>query len=116
MLFYKQSINLDSPDIFIVVIKLISAMRAHFYVFSVIAIDEQGVNSPELSVIIVLCSGCSDHGTCNFTKVRPDSTAEFKYATCECEPYWTGGIILFVLCLGFEVLFFTTLAAYLNLF
>ncbi|XP_053372749.1 uncharacterized protein LOC123561027 [Mercenaria mercenaria] len=59
---------------------------------SVTAKDDYGVNSPPLDVVIVLCTGCTSHGVCNTSVIREDvkSTDNFKYATCICEPYWTG--------------------------
>ena len=46
---------------------------------------------------IVLCSGCNQHGTCNFDQYREETkmTDPIKTAACDCigdgeDPYWTG--------------------------
>ncbi|XP_053372974.1 uncharacterized protein LOC123561094 [Mercenaria mercenaria] len=59
---------------------------------SMTAKDDKGVNSPPVDIVIVLCTNCSSHGVCNNSVIRDDerSTDNFKYAMCECEPYWEG--------------------------
>ncbi|XP_053372780.1 uncharacterized protein LOC123559692 [Mercenaria mercenaria] len=59
---------------------------------SVSASDDRGVNAPVVDIVVVLCTGCNAHGVCNNSVIREDlkSTDSFKYATCVCEPYWTG--------------------------
>ncbi|KAL4229260.1 Mucin-4 [Mactra antiquata] len=61
-------------------------------IVSVAAEDNLGVKSPTVDVIVVLCTGCNNNGVCNHSLIRddPNSTENFKYATCECTPYWTG--------------------------
>lgn len=61
-----------------------------FCLFRLITVDEHGLNSPELDIIIVYCSLCSGHGTCDFDNVREDSVDGFQYATCVCTEHWTG--------------------------
>lgn len=61
-----------------------------FCLFRLITVDEHGLSSPELDVIIVYCSLCSGHGTCDFDNVREDSVDGFQYATCNCTEHWTG--------------------------
>ncbi|WAR04750.1 MLP-like protein [Mya arenaria] len=58
---------------------------------SVAVVDAHNVRSPEFDVVIVLCTGCRDHGACNSSLVREGGTDSFKYATCLCEVYWTVG-------------------------
>ena len=45
-----------------------------------------------IDVVIVLCSGCNGHGTCNYTNIRAvaNNSDNFRYAACICEPYWEG--------------------------
>ncbi|XP_053372966.1 uncharacterized protein LOC123561091 [Mercenaria mercenaria] len=59
---------------------------------SMTAKDDKGVNSPPVDIVIVLCTNCNSHGVCNNSVIRDDerSTDNFKYAMCECEPYWEG--------------------------
>ena len=59
-------------------------------------VDDRNISSEEVDIIIVLCTGCNGHGACNQTDYRPDSTNDFKYATCNCEAYWTGKSLILV--------------------
>ncbi|KAK3609861.1 hypothetical protein CHS0354_015052 [Potamilus streckersoni] len=58
----------------------------------VIAEDNNGVVSNLCEPTIVFCSGCNNHGVCDFTTYRNDNrtTTKFKYARCICNPYWSG--------------------------
>ncbi|XP_076437418.1 uncharacterized protein LOC143276674 [Babylonia areolata] len=58
----------------------------------VVVEDSNGARSPSLQVEIVQCSGCSNHGTCNFEELREQDTVDqtFREATCDCETYWSG--------------------------
>jgi len=60
------------------------------YFSSIKAIDDQGATSPELDIIIVICSLCNNHGVCNNSQVRENSTDHYQYAVCECRSPWTG--------------------------
>ncbi|KAK3597086.1 hypothetical protein CHS0354_022093 [Potamilus streckersoni] len=59
---------------------------------SITAQDQLAVQSPALTLDIYLCTGCTNHGNCDFTQQRADnrSTSKFKYAVCICTPYWQG--------------------------
>ncbi|KAL3837565.1 hypothetical protein ACJMK2_022913 [Sinanodonta woodiana] len=59
---------------------------------SVTVEDNHGVQAPALELTLLVCSGCSSHGNCDFTQERQDnrSTTHFKYVTCNCRPYWEG--------------------------
>ncbi|KAL3837566.1 hypothetical protein ACJMK2_022914, partial [Sinanodonta woodiana] len=59
---------------------------------SVTVEDNHGVQAPALELTLLVCSGCSNHGSCDFTQERRDnrSTTHFKYVTCNCSPYWEG--------------------------
>ncbi|KAL3837657.1 hypothetical protein ACJMK2_023003, partial [Sinanodonta woodiana] len=59
---------------------------------SLTAEDEFKVQSPALTLDISICSGCTDHGVCDFTQQRAEnrSMPTFKYAVCICNPYWQG--------------------------
>ena len=48
---------------------------------------EAGIN-----VVMIVCSGCNGHGSCNYTDIRTitGTNDNFRYATCICEPYWDG--------------------------
>ena len=58
-----------------------------------------GKTSAPLVFDIILCSGCSNHGVCNFTEFREGtkSTDAIKHVVCACdgseEPFWTGALI-----------------------
>ena len=53
--------------------------------------DEKNLEAV-IDVVFVVCSGCSDHGTCNYNVIRgvSDNNENFRYATCNCEPFWDG--------------------------
>ncbi|XP_052253079.1 fibrillin-1-like [Dreissena polymorpha] len=53
--------------------------------------DSKNVSAPILDIVIVVCSLCSGHGTCNTSVFREaQGNPNHKLATCQCEPYWTG--------------------------
>ena len=64
----------------------------NFNNFSITVVDNQNVYAEAIDVIIVLCTGCSEHGSCDFTTFRQDNvtTETFKIATCNCSKYWEG--------------------------
>ncbi|KAL8604296.1 hypothetical protein ACOMHN_023666 [Nucella lapillus] len=53
--------------------------------------DSKGAVSPSLRIPIVLCTGCSNQGSCNFSTIRPSVDEYFQLATCDCQPYYAGG-------------------------
>ncbi|KAL8611728.1 hypothetical protein ACOMHN_038981 [Nucella lapillus] len=53
--------------------------------------DSKGAVSPSLRISIVLCTGCSNQGSCNFSTIRPSVNEYFQLATCDCQPYYAGG-------------------------
>ena len=58
---------------------------------SVTVIDSKNVSAPILDIVLVVCSLCSGHGTCNTSVLREvHDNPNFKLATCQCEPYWAG--------------------------
>lgn len=61
------------------------------------AFDEYNVSSAEIDVGIVYCTGCSDHGTCDFNSTREVETGTdtFYLATCICREYWEGNSVCF---------------------
>ena len=67
-----------------------------YFSFSVYATDNMGKTSAPFVFDIILCSGCSNHGVCNFTAFREGTktTDAIKYVVCVCdggeESYWTG--------------------------
>lgn len=62
----------------------------HVVIYSIQAVDDLGLSSPELDVTIVYCSQCNGHGTCDFELVREQSYDNFKYAVCNCTENWEG--------------------------
>ncbi|KAK7485812.1 hypothetical protein BaRGS_00022912 [Batillaria attramentaria] len=53
--------------------------------------DSKDVQSPRRDVIIILCSQCSGHGTCDVTDTTPSKLARnVLIAGCTCEPAWAG--------------------------
>ena len=53
--------------------------------------DEKNLEAV-IEVVFVVCSGCNDHGTCNYNVIRgvSENNDNFRYATCDCQPYWDG--------------------------
>ena len=44
-----------------------------------------------MTIPIIMCTGCSDHGRCDYTRTRPSqSDSLFQYAVCECQPAYSG--------------------------
>ena len=68
-----------------------------FLHFSVYAVDSLGKPSAPHVFEIILCTGCNQHGTCNFTEYKDGTykTDPIKYAICDCDGdgnsnFWTG--------------------------
>ncbi|KAH3882943.1 hypothetical protein DPMN_006890 [Dreissena polymorpha] len=58
---------------------------------SVTVTDSNNVSAPILDIVLVVCSLCSGHGTCNTSVLREThGNPNYKLATCQCELYWTG--------------------------
>ncbi|KAK3579903.1 hypothetical protein CHS0354_031421 [Potamilus streckersoni] len=58
---------------------------------SVTAQDEQGYFAPSVSVDLIICDGCSQHGSCDLDTYQTDyGMCSFKRVKCICEPYWEG--------------------------
>ena len=59
--------------------------------YSIIIADEKKLEAV-MEIVLVVCSGCSSHGTCNYTNIREvsDEDENYRFATCHCEPYWEG--------------------------
>ncbi|KAK7092486.1 hypothetical protein V1264_008224 [Littorina saxatilis] len=57
----------------------------------VYAIDSSQGQSVVHTIPLIVCSGCSGHGQCDFTHVQQAvGKAYFRYAVCECSTGWTG--------------------------
>lgn len=58
--------------------------------------DVMGKTSALFVFELVICTGCSDHGICDFdeNKVGTRKSDDVKYAKCICDggslPYWSG--------------------------
>lgn len=59
---------------------------------SIVSKDSAGLRSSSMDLITVACTGCSSHGTCNFTTFLELSggSSNFRIASCVCEMYWEG--------------------------
>ncbi|XP_055997522.1 uncharacterized protein LOC125648181 [Ostrea edulis] len=57
---------------------------------SIIAVDNQGAQSPSLDVAIILCTGCSDRGKCDKVNVIPTDNDLFHTAACSCNNGYSG--------------------------
>ena len=58
--------------------------------FSFWAVDDQGSASSTLTVVIVKCYGCSNHGVCDFDHPRPTSEPNQLRTPCLCDIGWEG--------------------------
>ena len=57
----------------------------------VYAVDSKGAVSPEMVIRIRLCSGCSNHGSCDLKHaVVSTKDPNMEYAVCMCYPAYTG--------------------------
>ncbi|KAH3701384.1 hypothetical protein DPMN_076382 [Dreissena polymorpha] len=66
-------------------------LTRRFICCSITVTDSKNVSAPILDIVIVVCSLCSGHGTCNTSVFREaQGNPNHKLATCQCEPYWTG--------------------------
>ncbi|KAK7483627.1 hypothetical protein BaRGS_00025180, partial [Batillaria attramentaria] len=61
-------------------------------VLSFFVTDSKDVQSPVFVVPVVVCSNCSDHGVCDFSRSYFDEEGDynFQFAVCVCEPAWDG--------------------------
>ncbi|XP_041371795.1 fibrillin-2-like isoform X2 [Gigantopelta aegis] len=61
---------------------------------SLTAVDQKGLKAALVDTTIVLCTGCSDQGQCDFTTHQTVTTSTqnqmFHIATCTCVTGWTG--------------------------
>ncbi|XP_070174967.1 uncharacterized protein [Littorina saxatilis] len=54
------------------------------------AVDSKNVQSPVRDVTLITCSGCTNHGTCDFSRTSTSGVTGFVIAACDCDPAWTG--------------------------
>ncbi|XP_076459739.1 uncharacterized protein LOC143292928 [Babylonia areolata] len=57
---------------------------------SVFAEDSQQVRSPRYELVMKVCSGCNNHGVCDYARTIPSDKSGFHFAACICHPAWTG--------------------------
>lgn len=57
---------------------------------SILAEDDMGVQSPALDVIVNLCNGCSNHGSCDFDNLQSSGETGFRKIVCDCDQGYTG--------------------------
>lgn len=49
-----------------------------------------GVQSPVLDVFVNMCSGCSNHGNCDFDNLLSSEENKFRKVACDCDPGYFG--------------------------
>ena len=71
----------------------IANSKLYFICCSVVVADEKKLEAV-MDVVLVVCSGCTAHGTCVYTTVSTVAEIEenYRYASCDCEPYWEGNV------------------------
>ncbi|KAK3088019.1 hypothetical protein FSP39_013547 [Pinctada imbricata] len=57
---------------------------------SITAVDESSLQASPIDVWIVLCSGCSGNGECDFNQTIATSNPTFSFARCICKIGWSG--------------------------
>ncbi|XP_070175147.1 uncharacterized protein [Littorina saxatilis] len=58
---------------------------------NVFVTDSKGAQSIPVTIPVKLCTGCSNHGTCNYERTtRTGDSFDFAIATCDCAPAYTG--------------------------
>ncbi|XP_071101797.1 fibrillin-1-like [Haliotis cracherodii] len=61
---------------------------------SIVVKDSKNTSSKTVDIKIRLCDGCSENGSCDFTRTRADqntgASASFEIAACDCEIGFTG--------------------------
>ncbi|XP_061188930.1 uncharacterized protein LOC133197100 [Saccostrea echinata] len=57
---------------------------------SVTVVDNKGEQAAPVDVAVILCSGCSGRGTCNYNDTLSSASELFKYAKCICDIGYTG--------------------------
>lgn len=58
--------------------------------FRLLAEDDMGVQSPVLDVFVNMCSGCSNHGNCDFDNLLSSVENKFRKVACDCDPGYFG--------------------------
>lgn len=61
-----------------------------FYFDSVTVVDEHNLTAEPIEVHVVLCSGCTNQGTCDYNTIRNQTYEYFKIAACNCNIGFTG--------------------------
>lgn len=69
---------------------LINITRWFFRGFRLLAEDDMGVQSPVLDVFVNMCSGCSNHGNCDFDNLLSSEENKFRKVACDCDPGYFG--------------------------
>lgn len=55
-----------------------------------LAEDDMGVQSPVLDVFVNMCSGCSNHGNCDFDNLLSSEENKYRKVACDCDPGYFG--------------------------
>lgn len=58
--------------------------------FRLLAEDDMGVQSPVLDIFVNMCSGCSNHGNCDFDNLLSSEENKFRKVACDCDPGYFG--------------------------
>jgi hypothetical protein len=62
-------------------------------IYSVTVVDDKGEQAAPVDVAIVLCSGCSGNGDCNYNNIRSSGSDMFSYAECDCNMGYSGKLL-----------------------
>ena len=74
------------------------------YIFSIVAIDSHGAQSPSLDYQIIQCDGCGVHGDCDFENPLCTENDQFHKALCVCHAGYSGSLINNLLLFLIEVI------------
>ena len=75
------------------------SQKSHlFYIYRFSASDKKNASSGDVSVKVVICSGCANNGECKFdegAQITPpipagENDTTIRWATCDCEKGWEG--------------------------
>ena len=86
-----SNISFTAQHLFFFFVRSVEILTFHDVVcFSFWAVDDQGSASSTLTVVIVKCYGCSNHGVCDFDHPRPTSEPNQLRSPCLCDIGWEG--------------------------
>ena len=66
------------------------------FIYSIVGTDNSTIESPTLTIPILLCTDCNGRGTCDFNTPRPGQTANrLTLVKCTCNTTYQG-ILIFI--------------------